>query len=258
MILTVDLSNTHINIGCVDNEDVLFSCRIAADKAKTADEYAVLLQLLLDRNHMQWNKLEGSILSSVVPELTMTVTVALTSVCGKPPMLLGPGIKTGLNIHLDTPSSLGTDLVAASVGAQSLFPLPVVSIIMDTATAIGVTDNSGAYIGSIIAPGLIVSGDALSRRASQLRSVMPQAPQHIIGKNTDECMRSGIIYGTAAMLDGLLAGIDEELGTHANVIATGICADLVIPYCKRPGIRIEPNLLHRGMWLIWKRNTKKS
>lgn len=257
MILTIDLSNTYINLGGAADGDVLFSCRLATVKTRTADEYAALMRLVLEQHGARLDALEGCILSSVVPELTLIVLDAAELLTGIRPMVVGPGVKSGLNIRLDDPSELGSDFVAASVAAQARYPLPVVTVAMDTAMGIGVTNADGAYIGGVIAPGVMVSTAALTRRASLLHNVVPQAPGHIICRNTDESMRSGIIYGAAAMLDGLLAGIDEELGQTASVVVTGTWAETVAPHCRRKNIHVDPNLIHRGLWLIWKKNQKK-
>ena len=257
MILTVDLSNTRITLAGVRDGDILFSCQMATVKTRTADEYAALMRLLLAQNSMDGSRPEGCILSSVVPELTLVLRRALELLTGTDTMVVGPGVKTGLNIRLDDPSELGSDFVAAAVAAQERYPLPVITVEMDTAIGIGVTDGSGCYIGGVIAPGVMISTAALTSRASLLHNVVPQAPGHIICKNTDESMRSGIIYGSAAMLDGLLAGIEEELGQHAAVVATGSWADAVIPHCRRKDIHIDRDLIHRGLWLIWKKNQRR-
>ena len=256
MILTIDLSNSHISMGGVENGAVLFSCRLATEKNRTGDEYAVLMRLMLEPHIPDLSALEGSILSSVVPEMTPAIRQALRLVTGKAPTVVGPGIKTGLNIRLDDPSELGSDFVAAAVAAQASYPLPVVTVEMDTAMGIGVTDASGAYIGGVIAPGVMASTNALTRQASLLHNVLPKAPGHIICKRTDESVRSGIIYGAAAMLDGLLAGIDEELGQRAHVVVTGTWAEAVVPHCRREGIHIDRDLTHRGLWMIWQKNQK--
>ena len=166
-------------------------------------------------------------------------------------------MKTGLNIRLDDPSELGSDFVAAAVAAQEAYPLPVITVDMDTAIGMGVTDGEGRYVGGVIAPGIMVSTAALTSRASLLHNVVPQAPGHIICKNTDESMRSGIIYGCAAMLDGLLQGMEEELGQRPTVVATGVWAEAVIPHCRRKDIQVDRDLIPRGLWLIWKKNQKK-
>lgn len=257
MLLTVDLSNTRITLAGVTEGDVQFSCQMATVKTRTADEYAALMLLLLDQHDVDFRALEGCILSSVVPELTLVLSQGLELLTGLTPMVVGPGVKTGLNIRLDDPSELGSDFVAAAVAAQAKYPLPVITVEMDTAIGMGVTDASGCYIGGVIAPGIMVSTAALTSRASLLHNVVPQAPGHIICKNTDESMRSGIIYGAAAMLDGLLAGMEEELGHSAAVVATGAWAEAVIPHCRRKDIHIDKDLIHHGLWLIWKKNQKR-
>jgi type III pantothenate kinase len=258
MILTIDLSNTHITIAGVDQGEVSFSCQLSTVKTRTADEYAALMRLtLVEQYGADLRALEGAILSSVVPELTLVVRTAVELLIGIRPMVVGPGVKTGLNIRLDDPSELGSDFVAASVAAQSLYSLPIVTVTMDTAMGLAVIDSNGTYIGGVIAPGVMVSSAALTRRASLLHNVVPQAPGHIICKNTDDSMRSGIIYGSAAMLDGLLVGIEEELGQPLNVVATGTWANMIVPHCRRENIHIDEHLIHRGLWLIWKKNQKK-
>ncbi len=257
MLLTVDLSNSHITLAGVENGNILVSLQLATVKTRTADEYAALMGLLLEHSGVDCGTLEGCILSSVVPELTLILRQGLETLTGIAPMVVGPGVKTGLNIRLDDPSELGSDFVAAAVAAQDRYPLPVITVDMDTAIGIGVTDAGGRYIGGVIAPGIMVSTAALTSRASLLHNVIPQAPSHIICKNTDESMRSGIIYGAAAMLDGLLAGMEEELGQTAAVVSTGVWAEAVVPHCRRKDIHIDRDLIPRGLWLIWKKNQKR-
>lgn len=257
MLLTIDLSNTFITIGGVQDGRILFSCRMASDRTRTSDEYTALMRLMLAGHGVDGSALDGCILSSVVPELTLPVSRALEELSGTDPMVVGPGVKTGLNIRLDDPSELGSDFVAASVAALDAYPAPLAVVTMDTAVGIGVIDAHAAYIGGVIAPGVMASASALTRRASLLHDVVPQAPGRIICKKTDESLRSGIIYGAAAMLDGLLTGIDEELGERVTVVATGTWAETVVPHCRRDGIHIDPDLMHRGLWLIWRKNRRK-
>ncbi len=257
MILTVDLSNTHITMAGVMENAIAFSCHLSTVKSRTADEYAALMGLLLDREKADRAALDGCILSSVVPELTMVLRRGLEKLTGKEVMVVGPGVKTGLNIRLDDPSQLGSDFVAAAVAAQAAYPLPVITVEMDTAIGLGVTDGSGCYIGGVIAPGIMASASALTSHASLLHDVLPHAPDHIICRNTDESMRSGIIFGAAAMLDGLLAGMEDELGQRATVVATGPWARAVIPHCRRKDIHVDDDLIHKGLWLIWKKNPRR-
>lgn len=256
MVLTINLSNTYIVVGGIEDGAVCFSCRLSTDKTRTADEYAVLMRLMAQQRGADLQSMEGAILSSVVPELTAVLRQAVILTVGRIPMIVGPGIKTGLNIRLDDPSALGSNFVAAAVAALADYPLPCVTVDLDTAISIGVINEKGFYIGGAIAPGVMVSQTALTRGAAQLPSVSLEAPSHIIGKNTEDSMKSGIIYGSAALLDGLLTGIDEELGQTATVIATGDWANTIIPHCRRAGIICEPDLQMRGLWMIYKKNKK--
>jgi type III pantothenate kinase len=256
MVLAIDLSNTHIAMGGIEDGTVYFSCRLSMDKTRTADEYAVLMKLMGDQHGTDLHHMEGAIISSVVPDMTAVLRQAVITTAGCIPMIVGPGIKTGLNIRLDDPTTLASNFVAAAVAALERHHLPCVTVDLDTAISIGVIDGKGCYIGGAIAPGVAVSQVALSYEAALLPSISLEAPGKIIGKNTEGSMRSGIIYGEAAMLDGLLDGIDRELGERATVVATGDWADTVIPHCRRAGIIREPDLLMCGLWLIYRKNKK--
>lgn len=257
MILAIDISNNHIVMGGMEDEQILFSCQMATVKSRTADEYSVLMDLMARQKGADLAQMEGCIISSVVPELTAVLRQAAQQLVGCTPMVVGPGVKTGLNIRIDDPTELAGDFVAVAVAALERYPLPCVTVNMDTAVAMGVLDAKGCYIGGTIAAGVMASQVALSRGAAQLHSVTPEAPAKVIGKNTVDSMKSGIVYGTAAMLDGLLTGIDEELGQRVNVVATGIWAEEVIPHCRREGIILDKDLAMRGLWHIYKRNAKK-
>lgn len=257
MILAIDVSNNHIVIGGMENEEIVFSARIATVKSRTADEYSVLMDLTARQKGIDLSLMEGCIISSVVPELTGVLREASKSLIGKNPMVVGPGVRTGLNIRIDDPTELASDFVAAAVAALEKYPLPCVTVNMDTAVAMGVLDEKGSYIGGTIAAGVMASQVALSRGAALLHSVTPDAPSRVIGKNTVDSMKSGIVFGTAAMLDGLLTGIDEELGQRVHVVATGVWAEEVIPHCRREGIVLDKDLAMRGLWHIYKKNAKK-
>ncbi len=256
MILAIDVSNNHVAVGLMEDGELLYASHMSSVKTRTADEYAVLMDLMAKHHGVDLSEMEGCIVSSVVPELTAVLCTAAEKLTGKRALRVGRGLKTGLNIRIDEPSELASDFVAVAVSALERYPLPCVTVNMDTAVAIGVLDKKGSYIGGVIAPGVMVSQIALSRGASQLYSVAPKAPGRVIAKNTADSMRGGIIYGTAAMLDGLLTGIDEELGETANVVATGEWADKVIPYCRRPNITVDKDLAMRGLWSIYKKNER--
>ena len=255
MILALDIGNTCIIVGGMDCGRAVFSFRLSTDLARTADEYAVLISFSAAQRQVDLKDAEGAIISSVVPQLTGVLFEVVRGLIGKAPLIVGPGVKTGLRIRIDDPGELGADFVAAAVAALESYPLPCVTIDMSTATAIGVLDADGNYIGGVIAPGMVVSGNALARRTAQLPNVYVQPPQTVIGRNTADSMRSGLVYGTAAMIDGLLDRIEEELGKPISVVATGDQAENIAPFCRRK-IAFENDLLMRGLWLIYQKNRR--
>ena len=167
--------------------------------------------------------------------------------------MLGPGVKTGLNIVMDNPGQLGADLVADAVAGLASYPVPLVVIDMGTATTISVVNSKKQYIGGMIMPGVRISLDALTARASQLSGISIDAPRHIIGKNTIECMKSGVLYSNAAALDGIIDRIEEELGEKTTVIATGGLAKKIVPHCRKE-IILDEELLLKGLMLIYRKN----
>ena len=168
-------------------------------------------------------------------------------------MVLGPGVKTGLNIVMDNPGQLGADLVADAVAGLASYPVPLVVIDMGTATTISVVNSKKQYIGGMIMPGVGISLDALTARASQLSGISIDAPRHIIGKNTIECMKSGVLYSNAAALDGIIDRIEEELGEKTTVIATGGLAKKIVSHCRKE-IILDEELLLKGLMLIYRKN----
>lgn len=258
MILAIDVSNNHVEAAVMESGAVVHTSRLSSVKSRTADEYAVLIDLMARRHDVDIRDVDGCIISSVVPELTAVMKAAAEKLTGKRAFVVGRGLKTGLNIRIDEPGELAGDFVAAAVSALERYPLPCVTVNMDTAVAIGVLDKSGSYIGGVIAAGVMASQIALSRGASLLHSVAPKAPGRVIAKNTVDSMKGGVIYGTAAMLDGLLTGIDEELGETAHVVATGEWAETVVPHCRRKGIVVDRDLAMRGLWSIYQKNARES
>lgn len=253
MILAIDVGNTNIVIGCMDDKEVFFIERISTNRTKTELEYAVDIRTVLQLYHINREEIDGSIISSVVPPITNTLKLAVEKVIHKEPIILGPGLKTGLNIKLDNPSEMGADRVADAVAAMNEYPVPVVIVDMGTATTISVIDNQYRFIGGMIMPGIRVALDALASRASQLNGVSIEEPKKFIGKNTIDCMKSGLIYGNASAIDGILDRIEEELGEEISVVATGGLCSKIIPHCKRK-ITIDGNLLLKGMRIIYNKN----
>ena len=253
MILAIDIGNTNIVVGCIDEEKIYFTERLSTVRTKTELEYAVDLKTVLDIYHIKRTDIEGCIISSVVPQITDIAKLAAEKILKKEVMVLGPGVKTGLNIVMDNPGQLGADLVADAVAGLASYPVPLVVIDMGTATTISVVNSKKQYIGGMIMPGVGISLDALTARASQLSGISIDAPRHIIGKNTIECMKSGVLYSNAAALDGIIDRIEEELGEKTTVIATGGLAKKIVPHCRKE-IILDEELLLKGLMLIYRKN----
>ncbi len=253
MILAIDIGNTNIVVGCIDDQKTYFIERLSTVRTKTELEYAVDLKTVLDIYHIKGCDIEGCIISSVVPQITNTAKLAAEKILKKEVMVLGPGVKTGLNILMDHPAQLGADLVADAVAGLHAYPVPLIIIDMGTATTFSVVNRERQYIGGMILPGVRISLDALTSRASQLSGISIDAPKHVIGKNTIECMKSGVLYSSAAALDGIIDRIEEELGEEATVIATGGLAKSIVSHCKRD-IILDEDLLLKGLLVIYEKN----
>lgn len=253
MILAIDIGNTNIVIGCIDKQKTYFIERLSTVRTKTELEYAVDIKTVLDIYHIEKEQIEGCIISSVVPQVTNVAKLAAEKILEKSVMVLGPGIKTGLNIMMDHPASTGADLVADAVAGISQYPVPLIVIDMGTATTASVIDANKNYIGGMILPGVRVSLDALTSRASQLSGISIDAPKRVIGKNTIECMKSGVLYSNAGAIDGIIERIEEELGQKVTVVATGGLAKKIVPYCKRE-IILDEDLLLKGLLVIYEKN----
>ncbi len=253
MILAIDIGNTNIVVGCIDDQKTYFIERLSTVRTKTELEYAVDLKTVLDIYHIKGSDIEGCIISSVVPQITNTTKLAAEKILKKEVMVLGPGVKTGLNILMDHPGQLGADLVADAVAGLNEYPVPFIVIDMGTATTVSVVNSKKQYIGGMILPGVRVSLDALTAHASQLSGISIDAPKHVIGKNTVECMKSGVLYSSAAALDGIIDRVEEELGEKATVIATGGLAKKIVSHCKKD-IILDEDLLLKGLLVIYEKN----
>ena len=255
MILALDMGNTNIVIGCIDSQKTYFVERVTTDHAKTGTEYAINIKNILEIHQIDPSEIEGAIMSSVVPPLNAAISSAVKKILGYHPMLVGAGIKTGMNIIMDNPKTVGSDMIVDAVAAIRDYPCPIIIIDMGTATTMSVIDRSGNYIGGVILPGLKVSLDSLSGKTAQLPYISLETPGKVIGKNTIDCMRSGIMYGNAAMLDGLIDRMEEEIGEKATIIATGGLARLVTPLCHH-SIDFEEDLLLKGLLILYEKNKK--
>ena len=253
MILAIDIGNTNIVVGCIDDKKTYFIERLSTVRTKTELEYAVDLKTVLDIYHIKKTDIEGCIISSVVPQITNIAKLAAEKILKKEVMVLGPGVKTGLNIMMDNPGQLGADLVANAVAGLNEYPVPFIVIDMGTATTVSVVNDKKQYIGGMIMPGVGVSLDALTARASQLSEISIDAPKHVLGKNTIECMKSGVLYSNAAAIDGIVDRVEEELGEKATVIATGGLAKKIVSHCKKE-IILDEDLLLKGLLVIYEKN----
>ena len=253
LAIAVGTSNTSIGL-FDDHKNLQFLASLDTDSRKTADQNSIDLMNLFTLNGYRYPDVTGAILCSVVPPLNFMMQKALTRLLGKPPMVVGPGVKTGLNIRLSNQTQVGADIVADAVSALEKFPAPIITIDMGTATTIGVITEGRNYEGGLLLPGVNVSLEALSRRAAQLPDISLQHPKALIGKNTEDCMRSGIVYGTAGMLDGIIDRIREEFaGKEVTVVATGGNAPVIVRYCRNK-IIYDKYLLMEGLWTIYQKN----
>lgn len=256
MILALDVGNTHIVMGCIEDMEISHIMRMETDRNRTEYEYAVTIKQILDFYNIRTDNFEGAIISSVVPPLTATLKRAVQLITGIESIVVGAGLKTGLNILIDNPAQLGSDLVVGGVAALDSYAPPMIILDMGTATTISVIDKKANYIGGAIVPGVGISLDALSSGTSQLPKIPIDAPKKAIATNTIDCMKSGAVFGTAAMVDGMIDRYEKELGYEVNVIATGGLAKTIIPNCSHK-IIYDEDLLLRGLAVIYKKNKKK-
>ena len=256
MILAIDIGNTNIVLGCMEGEEIVVEARMATDLLKTSDQYCVELKNLLNLYEVELPAIEGVIISSVVPPVLNSCKTAVRKLTGKTPLVVGPGIKTGLNIQMENPAQIGSDLIVAAVAALSRFEPPLIIIDMGTATTITALDKVGAYVGGCICPGPKISAEALSSRTSQLPGISLESPKKAIAKNTVEAMRSGVMLGSACMLDGMIERMEQELGEQATVVATGGIARFVLPMCRRK-IEYDRDLLLKGLAILYENNKRE-
>ena len=255
MILAIDVGNTNIVLGIIENGEIQNVVRIHTDLRETGTEYAIKLRQVTDFYGIDLKSFEGAIISSVVPPVTESLRLAVESLIGKKPLIVAPGMKTGMNVRIDDPSTMAGDLVVGSVAAIACYGAPLIVIDMGTATTMVLIDNEGSYRGGAIIPGVKLSYAALSAGASLLPDISITAPKKCIATNTVDSMRSGAVYGTAAMLDGMIDRMEEELGEKCRVIATGGIAQFVTPYCKHE-ILCDNDLLLKGLWVLYQKNKK--
>ncbi|MBR2284036.1 MAG: type III pantothenate kinase [Ruminococcus sp.] len=258
MLLAVDIGNTNIVFGCVDeNDTITLSERISTNHSATAAEYAVLIKTILEMNGLSTKDIDDAVMSSVVPSVTGTVREAIKKLFGTEVMIAGPGVKTGLNILIDNPKQLGSDQAVDAVAAINSYPVPLIIIDMGTATTVSVVDSSRNYLGGLIMTGMKTATDALIQRTAQLPKIDFELPESIIGTNTIDCMKNGALYSNACALDGIIERIEEKLGEPCTAVATGGLAEAVVPLCRR-NVILDKDLLIKGLTIIYRKNKKRT
>ncbi len=255
MILTIDIGNSNIVLGGVKDDEIVFEARLRTEVTKTSDQYCVDIKILLDVYGIEPSQIEGCIIASVVPQVLNSFQTAIKKLTGKTSLVVGPGLKTGLNIKLENPAQTGADLVVADVAALREHKPPLIVIDMGTATTMSVLDETGAHIGGCIIPGVKISMDALTEKTALLPGLQLDRPKKAIGRNTVDAMRSGIMLGTAAMLDGMIEKMEEELGSRTTVVATGGIAKFVVPLCSR-AIVYDKDLIIKGLAALYRDNSQ--
>ena len=253
MILAIDVGNSHVVLGSIEDGKILNVIRIKTDPKDTWAEYAIKIDQLFDIFGFDMGMLDGAIIASVVPPVTAALSEAVKIITGKDCLIVGPGIKTGLNLRIDDPSTVGADLVVGGVAAIADYGAPCIVLDLGTATTITVIDKNRSFIGGAIVPGVDLSFSALSAGTSLLPDISITAPEKVISTNTVDCMRSGAVFGTASMIDGMIDRMESELGEPCTVVATGGLACRIVPWCRHE-IVLDDDLLLKGLWTLWEKN----
>ena len=254
MLLALDAGNSTITAGCIEDGSVAARA-VFATARRTPDEYAALIAQALHMRGVEASAFTGAAIASVVPTLTGILREAVKLLTGLDALVVGAGVKTGLNIGIDDPSTLGADLVAVAVGALEGREPPLIIADLGTATTVYVIGPGSRLLGGAIMPGAAVSLEALAGTASLLPSIPLEAPRRSIGTNTNDCMKSGAVFGTASAIDGMIDRFEHELGGPARYVATGTLARRIIPYCRRE-MEIDDLLSLKVLALIWERNQR--
>lgn len=252
MILTIDIGNSNICMGCVKDHRVQFVERMNSDRNKTDLEFAVLCKTVLELHNIDIQALHGAIISSVVPPLTDLLYQAIEKLTGIKAMIVGPGMKTGINI---LPQGVGADLVVGAVAAIQFYGAPSIIIDMGTATTITVIDKNKSFVGGIIYPGVSIALQSLESGTAQLPHIQLKAPDKVIHMDTINSMQAGVVYGNAGAMDALIDRMLDELGYPAKIIACGGLAPLIIPHCRHE-IIIDDELLLKGLDVLFYKNYK--
>lgn len=253
MVLAVDIGNTHIVFGGFEEDNLVFTARVSTDITSTEDEYASKLINIMTVHGIDKSQISGAVISSVVPPITTVMKKAISFLVDVKVIVVGPGIKTGINLHCDVPSSVGADIICSCVATHNLYGSPALIVDMGTATKMILVSDEGAFEGVSIIPGVMIGLNALSCGTAQLPQVSLENPGRVIGKNTVDCMKSGVIYGNASMIDGMIDKVYEEYGKEIPVYATGGLASTIVKYCRKE-ITLNDQLVLLGLNIIFKKN----
>jgi type III pantothenate kinase len=255
MILTVDLGNSEISFAKFEDGQLMSVFRTSSSRTKSVDEYISTFKELFSLKEVK--NIDTIVISSVVPEIVDNVLAALSNFSKHAPIIIEPGIKTGLKLKMDNANEIGADLVADAVGGIKKFGTPLLILDLGTANKIIAIDKEGYFRGGIINPGIKISLDALVKIASQLPNIKLAKPNHVIGKNTVDAMNSGIVYGYASMFDGLIESFENELGYKTKVVITGGLSGYIKPAMKTKDLIHDPDLIHFGLYEIYLKNKKE-
>lgn len=253
MILTIDVGNSEIALGSFEKDNLLFVARLTTNPRQTDDEYSMKIEGALRLHNIDKTQIRGVIISSVVPQLNRVLKKAVTHLFGVEPLVVGPGIKTGLAIRCDAPSSVGADLICACVAAHRLYGGPCLIVDIGTATKMMVVDDNGAFIGVSIMPGVLMGLDALATGTAQLPNIDLGVPGSVIAKNTIDCMKSGVVFGHACMVDGMIERIYDEIGKKLPVYVTGGLASVILPHCRHEML-LDERMVLKGLHIIYQKN----
>ena len=254
MILTIDVGNTSTACGLFEDDECVLRFRRATDINSSSDEIGIFLRSALRENGYDWQKIQKIGCCSVVPAVNHSLSRACVKYLGHEPLFIQAGIKTGLKLRYSNPKEIGADLIAAAMGAVAEYPDKNLIIIdMGTATTLSAIDKDKNYLGGMILPGIMVSHDSLISRTSQLPRIALEEPKKVIGTNTVDCIKGGILYGSAGAIDGICERMKQELGKNCTVVATGGLAPVVVPLCKTK-IILDEDLLLKGLVLIYNKN----
>ena len=253
MLLVMDVGNTHIVLGLFQGDDLLHHWRIQTDRNATEDEYAMLLKSLFEHVGIRMEEIDGVSISSVVPPLKRVLHLLVRKYFGLQPLVIGPGVKTGLNIQYENPREVGADRIVNAVAAIETYGPPLIIVDFGTATTFCFINEQGHYVGGAIVPGVHVSAEALHQRAAQLTRVEVVKPESVVGRNTVKAIQSGLFYGYVGVVDGIVNRMKRLLTKRPTVVATGGLAEMISKEAETIDV-YDPLLTLRGLKIIYERN----